>query len=80
MNKVIWKSIGEWSYFLSNVLVKIRVVFLPNYHLVLFLHTYRSLGVFQKKKKKSKQGSSLNNSIDDSKGLIGEGILPNPKG
>ena len=64
MNKVIWKSIGEWPYFLGNVLVEIKVVFLPDCHSVLSLHTHRSIGVFlNQKNEESKKGSPLNSSI-----------------
>ena len=35
MDKVIWKLTGEWFYFLDNVLVEVRVAFLPDYPLVL---------------------------------------------
>ena len=57
MDKVIWKSIGEWSYFLDNILVGVRVVFLSDRHLVLSLLNHRGVGVFlnQKKKKKGSQ-------------------------
>ena len=30
MDKVIWKLTGERPYFLGNVLVEVRIVFLPN--------------------------------------------------
>ena len=46
MDKAIRKLTGEWPYFLDNVLVGVRVVFLPNCPLVLSLHKYRSVGVF----------------------------------
>ena len=46
MDKVIWKSIGEWPYFLDNVLVRVRVVFLPDCHLVLSLLKHRGIGAF----------------------------------
>ena len=44
MNKLIWKSTGEWSYFLGNVLVKVRVVFLLDCPLVLSLLKHRDVG------------------------------------
>ena len=58
MDKVIWKLIGElkkkltgeWSYFLGNVLVGVRVVFLLDCPLVLFLLKYKSVGAFLNKK------------------------------
>ena len=37
MNKSIWKLIREWSYFLGNVLVGVRVAFLLDCPLVLSL-------------------------------------------
>ena len=46
MNKSIWKITGEWSYFLGNVLVEVRVVFLPDCPLVLSLLKHRGVGVF----------------------------------
>ena len=46
MDKVIWKLTGEWFYFLGNVLVEVRVAFLPDYPLVLSLLKYRGVGVF----------------------------------
>ena len=60
MDKVIWKLIGElkkkltgeWSYFLGNVLVGVRVVFLPDCPLVLFLLKYKDVRAFLNQKKK----------------------------
>ena len=46
MDKAIWKITGEYSYFLGNVLVGVRVGFLPEYPLVLFLLKYRGVGAF----------------------------------
>ena len=46
MDKTIWKLTGEWFYFLGNVLVGVRVVFLPNCPLVLSQHKHRGVGVF----------------------------------
>ena len=46
MDKSIWKSTGEWPYFLGNVLVKVRVVFLPDYPLILSLLKHRDVGAF----------------------------------
>ena len=52
MDKTIWKSTGKWPYFLSNVLVGVRVViFLPNCPLVLFLLKHKSVGTFLNQKK-----------------------------
>ena len=56
MDKVIWKSTGEQSNFLGNILVGVRVTFLPKCPLVLSLHKYRGVGVFlNQKNEKSKQ-------------------------
>ena len=64
MDKAIWKSIGEWFYFLSNVLVGVRVVFLLDCPLVLSLLKHRSVGVFLNKKMRIPNGGSpLNSSI-----------------
>ena len=46
MDKSIWKSTGEWPYFLGNVLVKVIVVFLPDCPLILSLLKYRDVGAF----------------------------------
>ena len=49
MEKTIWKLIGKLSYFLGNVLVEVRFVFLPDCSLVLFLLSlfkHKSVGVF----------------------------------
>ena len=46
MNKSIWKLIGEWSYFLDNVLVGVRVAFLLDCPLVLSLLKHRAIGAF----------------------------------
>ena len=46
MDKSIWKSTGEWSYFLGNVLVKVRVVFLSDYPLIFSLLKHRDIGAF----------------------------------
>ena len=50
MDKEIWKSIGDWPYFLGNILVRVRVVFLPDYSLVLSLLKHRDVRVFFNKK------------------------------
>ena len=56
------------SYFLGNILVEVRVTFLLDYPLVLFLLKYRDIGVFlNKKNDKFKQENSLNNSLDNYK-------------
>ena len=46
MDKAIWKLTGEWSYFLGNVLVGVRVAFLPDYPLVLSLLKHRGIETF----------------------------------
>ena len=46
MDKSIWKSTGEWPYFLGNVLVEVRVVFLPNCPLILSLLKHGDVGAF----------------------------------
>ena len=68
MDKEIWKLIRElkkkltreWSYFLGNVLVRVRVVFLPDCPLILFLLKYKGVGVFlNQKNEESKQEKPL---------------------
>ena len=58
--------VKECSYFIGNVLVQVRHIFLADYILVLPLLKLMGVGVFWNKKKKSDQNrrSSLNNSID----------------
>ena len=46
MDKTIWKLIGNLSYFLGNVLIGVRVIFLPNCPLILSLLKYRGVGYF----------------------------------
>ena len=46
MDKTIRKFIREWSYFLGNILVGIRVAFSLNYPLVLSLLKHKSVGAF----------------------------------
>ena len=46
MDKSIRKSTGEWPYFLGNVLVEVRVVFLPDCPLILSLLKHRDAGAF----------------------------------
>ena len=41
------------SYFVCNVLVQIRLVFLPDHHLVLYLLKPKDVGVFWNIKKKN---------------------------
>ena len=44
---LIYKWITEkWSYFLGNVLMGVRVVFLPNCPIVLFLLKHRGIWAF----------------------------------
>ena len=44
---------GKCSYFVGNVLLQVRHVFLPDYFLVLFLLKPRGIEVFWNKKKKN---------------------------
>ena len=62
----------DCSYFVGNVLVQVKHVLLPNYHLVLSLLKPRGVGVFGNKKKKSglNRGCPLNSSIDVSDILL----------
>ena len=46
MDKTTSKLTGEWSYFLGNVLVGVRVAFLPECPLVLSLLKHRGVGPF----------------------------------
>ena len=65
MDKVIWKLTREWPYFLGNVLVGVRVVFLPSCPVVLSLLKYRGIRAFlNKKNEEPKQEKPLNSSID----------------
>ena len=50
MDKAIWKLIEKWSYFVSNVLVGVRIVFLPDYPLVLSLLKHKGVRVFLNEK------------------------------
>ena len=53
MDKVIWKLTGEQFYFLGNILVRVRVAFLPDYPLVFSQFKHRGVGAFLNKKKGS---------------------------
>ena len=65
MDKAIWKLTGEWSYFLDNVLLGIRVALLPDCPLVLYLFKHRGVGHFWTKKMRNpNRESPLNNNID----------------
>ena len=46
MDKAIWKITEEWSYFLGNILVGVRVAFLSECPLVLSLLKHRGVGAF----------------------------------
>ena len=46
MDKVIRKSIGNLLYFLGNVLVGVKVAFLPDCPLILSLLKHRSVWAF----------------------------------
>ena len=50
MTEVIWKLIGEWSYFLGNILIGVKVVSLLDCPFVLSLLKHRSVGVFLNQK------------------------------
>ena len=57
---------AEWPYFLGNILVGDKVIFLPDCHLVFSLLKHRGVGAFlnkKKKKDKSKLGKPLNSII-----------------
>ena len=65
MDNVIWKLIEKWSYFLGNVLVRIRVAFLSDCPLVLSLLKYKGIGAFLNKKMRNlNKRAPLNSSID----------------
>ena len=60
MEKENWKSTGEWPYFLGNVLVGVKVVFLPGCPLLLSLLKHKSVGTFfNQKNEDHKQGKLL---------------------
>ena len=46
MDKAICKLTGKWPYFLSNIFVGVRIVFLLNCPLVLPLLKHRDVGTF----------------------------------
>ena len=50
MDKIIWKLTGEWSYFLGYFLEGVRVIFLSDYLLILFLLKHRGVGAFLNQK------------------------------
>ena len=65
MDKEIWKSAGEWPYFLGKVLVGVGIVFLPDCPLVLSLLKHRDVGAFfTQKMRNPNQWNPLNSSID----------------
>ena len=55
---------GECSYFVGNVLVQIRHVFLPNYLLILSLLEHKVARYFGKKKSGPNRKNPLNSSIN----------------
>ena len=58
--------VGECSYFVDNILVQVRHVFLLYYPLVLSLLKPRGVGIFWNKKESGpNRGSPLNSSIDN---------------
>ena len=64
INRRIFKKIiiiiGEWPYFLGNVLVGVRVVFLLDCPLILSLLKHKGVGAFfNKKNEESNQGKPL---------------------
>ena len=48
--KAFWKLTEEWPYFLGNVLVRVKVVFLPDFPLILSLLKHRGVETFFNKK------------------------------
>ena len=65
MDNVIWKLIEKWSYFLGNVLVRVRVAFLSDCTLVLSILKYKGIGSFLNKKMRNiNKRAPLNSSID----------------
>ena len=50
--------VGKCSYFIGNVLVEVRYVFLPDYPLILFLLEPRGVGVFWNKKNPIQTGEA----------------------
>ena len=46
MDKTIWKLTGNLLYFLGNILVGVRVIFLPDCPLILSLLKYKGVRVF----------------------------------
>ena len=57
---------GECSYFVGNILVQVRNVFLSDYPLILFLLEARSVGVFWNNKKSgSNRECPLNSNINN---------------
>ena len=60
MDKAIWNSTEKWPYFLGNVLVGVRVVYLSHCSLVLSLLKNRGVGAFLNKKNEDpNRGSPL---------------------
>ena len=53
MDKEIWKSTKKLPYFLGNVLVEARVVFLFDYPLILSLLKHRDVDTFLNQKNKN---------------------------
>ena len=67
---MLWRNglVGECFYFVGNVLVQVRHVFLPNYPLVLSLLKSRSVwGILEQKKSGPNKGNPLKSSIDEVK-------------
>ena len=53
MDKTIRKLIENLSYFLCNILVRVKVIFLPNCSLVSSLYKHKGVREFLNKKKKN---------------------------
>ena len=58
MDKAIWKPSEEWSYFVDNILVQVRHVFLSDYPLLLSLLKHRLYGYFRTKKNPVQTGAA----------------------
>ena len=64
MDKAIWNSAEKWPYVLRNVLLGVRVVYLPHYPLVLSLLKDRSIEAFFNQKNEDPQHEKpLNSSV-----------------
>ena len=50
MDKKIWKLRWKWPYFIDNILVGVRIVFLHDYPLVLSILKHKGVKVFFNRK------------------------------